>query len=330
MKLAQLTVAALCVGMTLVACQKDKDRTGTKQPVPVTEKADDVIDAFFKANRADNTQTFQFNASDGSVLNGSSGTIVTVQAGALRYSDGTVASGMVTARMVEVQTIAQQALFGFPTQNVWDQTNPNGGGPIETGGSLELTIADQNGTQLTAQGNGVTVAIPTNVFDPNMRIWKGVPSTDQPRDNVWAQNPNEAPTGGEGHSIFNWLGRTRLNIDKLYATCTGTPTPFKVDLPAPFVKTNTEIYVVAQVCGSTGPKAIFALDMYNASPKFWFEHTAAGLPVGLNVDFVAIAKINGVLYYKIENATIVPGHFQHMTGMMPISLPALTALLNSL
>jgi len=336
MKLAHLTMAALCVGMTFVACRKETNLPGTtKQPVPATEKAEDLIGNLFRQVRNQNTQSFSFNTSDGAVLQGEDGTTIVVQAGVLQYTNGTIASGIVTARLIEITGVEDQALMGFPTQNRWSQSNPGGGGPIQTAGAVDLTIVDQSGTQLTAPGSGVTIAIPVDPavgFDPNIRIWTGAPSVDQPRDNVWEQNPNEVPQGGGEMSYkWNWMGRPKLNCDKLNNSCPGATTPFKVDLPAPFVRSNTEIFVVAQLCGSTGPKAVFSLDMYNASPKYWYEHTAAGLTIGTNVDFVAIATDNtGQLYYKIENANIVPGHFQHMTGMTPISLPALTAILAAL
>jgi hypothetical protein len=338
MKLAQLTVAALFVGMTFVACEKDtKLPATTKNPVPAagTEKAEDLIGNLFRQVRAQNTQIFQFNAGEKYSFTGAKGTSIIIQPGVLRYADGTIATGIVTARLIEIQGVEDQALMGYPTQNAWSQSNPEGGGAIQTAGAVDFTVTDQNGVQLTAPGSGVTIGInvdPSVGFDPDMRVWTGVPSIDQPRDNVWAQNPNEVPQGGgETQYKWNWMGRPRLNCDKLNNSCPGPTTPFKVDLPAPFVKANTEIYVVAQLCGSTGPKAVFALDMYSASPKYWYEHTAAGLTVGTNVDFVAIATDNtGQLYYKIENATIVPGHFQHMNGMMPISLAGLTAILAAL
>jgi hypothetical protein len=339
MKLTQLTVAALFVGMTFVACEKDtKLPATTKKPVTATEneKADDPISNLFRQTQAQNTQAFQFNASDGEVFHADGGTTITVQPGALTYPDGTPATGMVTGRLIEVLTPGAMMTMGFPTQNAWSQANPGGGGPIQTAGAVQLTITDQTGVQLTAAGNGVTIGLdvdPAVGFDPNMRVWRGVPSIDQPRDNVWAENANEAPEGNEQEYRMNWMGRNRLNCDALNASCPGPTTPFRVDLPAPYVRSNTEIYVLAQLCnsGGNGQRAVFALDMYNPSPKYWYEHTAAGLTIGVNVYFVAVAVINGQMFYKIENATIVPNHFQHMNGMMPIgSAAALAAIVDAL
>lgn len=332
MKLIQLSVAALCISVMFVACRKDNELTGTNKQTLSTEKADeDVIAQFFAENQAAATQIFKMNADQGGEFMSDEGTLVFVAPGALTLMDGTPVSGAVVGEIVTVNSTADNVMMGFPTQNVWNDQNPDGGAPIATAGSVQLTFKTQDGEQLTAAGGGVRIGLPVNAdqgFDPEMRVWEGVPSTDQPRDNVWEEQP-EQPEHVNGYYLFNWEGRQRLNIDKLY-TCPGTPTPFRVDIAGPFNKNNTEVYVVAQVCGSPGPKAVFSLDMYNPSPIWWTEHTAAGIPIGTNVYFVAIAKIGGNLLYKIENATIVPNHFQHMSGMAVTTPAALAAALNAL
>ncbi|ASS48020.1 MAG: hypothetical protein A3D31_00985 [Candidatus Fluviicola riflensis] len=318
-----------------VACQKENKLSELNQQSSKIEKAEgnDPMGEFFTKNRMKNTQVFHLNAADGGEFTGEKGTVVTVQGGVLQTLDGAIYDGDVVATLLEVRSTADAALFGFPTQTVWNAATMTGGEFLETAGSLELKMTTSDGEQLTAPGNGVTIGIPIDPavgFNPAMTLWEGVPAPDQPRTNVWreAQGGNFEENGPL--YLFNWEGRPRCNVDKLNNGCGGPTTPFKVDLPGGFNNTNTEIYIVAQICGSTGPKTVFSLDVYNPSPIWWTEHTSAGIAVGTNVDFVAIANIGGTTYYKIENATIVPGHFQHMTGMTPISMPALTALLNAL
>ena len=335
MRLKQLSVAMLCIGMMTVACQKENKLSELNQQSAKIEKegGKNPMEAFFIKNRIKSTQKFNLNAGDGGVFTGQKGTVVTVQGGVLQMPDGTIYTGDVIASLLEVRSIADEALFGFPTQTVWNGASMSGGEFLETAGSVELRITTPDGVELTAPGNGVTIGIPIDPaigFNPAMTLWEGVPAPDQPRTNVWKGIQGGNLEQNSQLYLFNWEGRPRCNIDGLNSGCGGPTTPFKVDLPAGYNNTNTEVYIVAQICGSTGPKTVFSLDVYNSSPIWWSEHTTAGIAVGTNVDFVAIANIGGTTYYKIENATIVPSHFQHMTGMTPISMPALTALLNAL
>jgi hypothetical protein len=335
MRLKQLSVAMLCIGMMTVACQKENKLSELNQQSAKIEKegGKNPIEAFFNKNRLKGIQKFNLNANQGGVFTGLKGTVVTVQGGVLQMPDGTIYNGDVIASLLEVRSTADAALFGFPTQTVWNEANMSGGEFLETAGSLELRITTPDGVELRAPGNGVTIGIPIDPaigFNPAMTLWEGAAEPNLPGANVWKgiQGGNLEQNGQL--YLFNWEGRPRCNIDGLNNGCGGPTTPFKVDLPAGYNITNTEVFIVAQICGSTGPKTVFSLDVYNASPIWWSEHTTAGIAIGTNVDFVAIANIGGTTYYKIENATIVPGHFQHMTGMTPISMPALTALLNAL
>ena len=333
MKLRHLSAAALCIGMMLVACQKDKDSSGTRKQTASTEKAsDDPMANLFRDFRNKYTQTFQFEGKQGIEFTGNEGTVITVRPGGLTRLDGSVYHGPVVASLFEIQDYSSIALGGFPTQSLWNEQNPEGGAPISTAGAVVLEMETPDGEQLTSEGNNVTIAIPVEEgeeFNPDMKIWEGEPSVEQPRDNSWKELEEVPENIGNQYYLFNWEGRDRLNVDCLYS-CPGTPTPFKVDLPAGFNKTNTEIYVLAHLCPSTGRKAVFSLDVYNPAPIWWTEHTAAGLPVGTVVDFVAIANIGGVTFFKVETATIVPGHFQHMSGMTPTPISVMTGILNSL
>lgn len=320
--------------MMFAACKKEQTLSGANNQSVLKAKPGDAIDAFFRQNREANTQTFQFDAKQGKEFTGEKGTIVNVRSGALRHLDGTPVYGPVVAKLLEVESAADALEYGFPTQSVWDEESQTGGAPIETAGSLELKIETPEGEPLTAEGDGVTIAVPADEIDPDMKVWEGTPSPDQPRDNNWKEQPDEEVGHiehlGQQYYLINWEGRDRLNIDKLFS-CPGAPTPFKVDLPSGFDKHNTEVYVLAEVCDNPGVKSVFSLDVYNPSPIWWSEHTPGGIPAGTNVYFVAVANVSGTLYYKIESATITgPSHFQHMTGMAPTTLSALTAAINAL
>jgi len=334
MKLAHLTVAAACIGMVFVSCQKDKDLVTTGKHQTSTEKSeDDVIAQMFRDNLAKMTEVHKFEAEQGGEWVTSEGAIITVHGGTLTHQDGTPASGTVIAKFALINSTADAALTGFGTQSVWNPDTESGSDLLQTGGSFALSIETPDGEQLTAEGDNVTIAVPA---DPEvgvvegMTVWEGTPSADQPRDNNWEEQPNEHPINiGQQYYLVEWEGRQRLNIDKLFQCSSAAPVPFRVDLPAGYNNTNSEVYFIAAVCNQPGPKAVFCMDVYNALPPWWSEH-GIGAPNGTVGTFVAIAKISGG--YRVGSVPAVitgPLHWSHITSMSPITAAALPGYLNS-
>jgi hypothetical protein len=163
MRLAQLTVAALIVGTTFVACRKDTNLPGAKnQSVTSTEKADgnSVSDLFNRYNKS-NTRSFTLNGGEGGQIETPEGIIVNVEGGSLLRPDGTVETGTVIIRVKPILTIAAAAASGTPTQS--SPSQEGGGGPIVTGGAVNVDITNQAGQQLTSDNGGVTVEIPAEI-----------------------------------------------------------------------------------------------------------------------------------------------------------------------
>ncbi len=336
MKLAHLTVAALFVGMTFVACEKDSKPFATsKKPVPAaeTEKADDPISNLFRSYVNQNTVSAQFNASDGGELVNSEGNVsVTIAAGSLTRLDGSPETGQVTISMFVANRLADNALGGLPTQSAFGTQQGQGGGII-TAGSMRIEMFNAQGQPLQAQNGGVVVSVATQEFNPQMSLWIGTPSVNQPRDNVWVRVSDPLTPGANGQSYnFNWSRNANYNID-MQNLCPGlqlTDHKVTISASAAFNRTNTQIYVVLEPCTQQGQKIIFSLDMYNASPRWWFANPNAKLPIGYQVTYVAITSYNNQLYYGNATTIVTPNMTTNIPVMLPTTLAALTAYLNSL
>jgi hypothetical protein len=336
MKLSQLAVAALFVGMTFVACEKDKKlSTLTKKPVPAAEneKADDPISKLFRSYMAQNTISSQFNALAGGELVSPTGNVsVTIAGSALTRPDGSLETGQVTIRMFVANRLADNALAGLPTQSAFGTMQGLGGG-IVTAGSMSIEMFNAQGEALQALDGGVVVSVATSDFNPDMTMWRGVASVNQPRDNVWERVPIPVTPGPGGQSYnFNWDRNGKYNID-MFNDCPGvqfTDHRVTISATAAFNQSNTQVYVVLEPCNPQGQKIIFSLDMYNASPRWWYTNPNADLPLGYQVTYVAITSYNGQLFYGNATTIVTPSMTTNIPVMMPTTLAALTAYLNSL
>lgn len=335
MKLAQLTVAALFVGMTFVACEKDKLHATTKKPVTATEteKADDPISTLFRSYVTQNTVSTQFNALDGGELVNPDGNVtVSIGASALTRPDGTLETGQVTISMFVADQLADNALGGMPTQSAFGSQQDFGGG-IVTAGSMRIEMFNALGQPLQSLDGGVVVNVATDQFNPQMTLWIGTASVNQPRDNVWESAPDPVTPGANGQSYnFNWSRNATYNID-MRNLCPGlqlTDHKVTISASAAFNRTNTQIYVVLEPCTQQGQKIIFSLDMYNAAPRWWFANPNAKLPIGYQVTYVAITNYNNQLFYGNATTIVTPNMTTNIPVMMPTTLAALIAYLNSL
>lgn len=336
MKLAQLTVAALFVGMTFVACEKDKKLPATSQkPLPAagTEKADDPISNLFRSYVTQNTVSAQFNALDGGELVNPDGNVtVSISGSALTRMDGTLETGQVTISMFVADQLADNALGGMPTQSAFGSQQDFGGG-IVTAGSMRIEMFNMEGEPLQSLNGGVVVSVATQEFNPQMTLWIGTASVNQPRDNVWVNTPIPVTQGANGQSYnFNWDRNANYNID-MRNLCPGlqlTDHRVTISASAAFNRTNTQVYVVLEPCTQQGQKIIFSLDMYNASPRWWFANPNAQLPIGYQVTYVAITSYNNQLFYGNATTIVTPSMTTNIPVMMPTTLAALTAYLNSL
>lgn len=336
MRLTHLTVAALFVGMTFVACEKESRLPSTSKkgvPAAETEKADDPISALFRDYTAQNTVSAQFNALDGGELTSSAGNVtVTVAGSSLTRLDGSLETGQVTISMFVANQLADNALGGMPTQSAFGTQQGLGGG-IVTAGSMRIEMFNAQGEPLQAQNGGVNVSVATQDFNSEMTLWRGVPSVNQSRDNVWVRIPNPVTPGVNGQSYnFGWDRNATYNID-MPNLCPGlqlTDHRVTISASAAFNRSNTQIYVVLEPCTQQGQKIIFSLDMYNASPRWWFANPNAKLPIGYQVTYVAITSYNGQLYYGNATTIVTPNMTTNIPVMMPTTMTALMAYLNSL
>jgi hypothetical protein len=328
MRIARFTVAALCIGITMAACQKDADRTGKAKPQNnFTEKADDPISLLFRAYREQNTETTQFNGLQGTEFVAADGTTITVEGSALTRPDGSVETGTVTLSYFGINDVADQALGGAPTQSRWREgagSDRPSGGPIVTAGAMEIKMFNQQGQPLTSQGDGVKVDVPVDPqtgFDDDMSLWDGVPSPNQPRDNVWDETTDPVDPGDNGDTYsFRWERNGQLNLDKI-RNCPGQLTNYRVFMPNMFNRSNTEIYAIVPTCYDPNvPNMVISLDLYNASPKFWAANPGANLVVGTTVTFVSISSIGGQYYYGSNTVTVTPGMTVSITNSVATPL----------
>ena len=270
---------------------------------------------------------------DGGELISSDGNVtVSIGGSALTRPDGTLETGQVTISMFVADQLADNALGGMPTQSAFGSEQDFGGG-IVTAGSMRIEMFNAQGEPLQSLDGGVVVNVATDQFNPDIKLWTGRASVNQPRDNLLESSPNPVTPGANGQSYnFNWDRNANYNID-MRNLCPGlqlTDHQVTISASAAFNRTNTQIYVVLEPCTQQGQKIIFSLDMYNATPRWWFANPNAKLPIGYQVTYVAITSYNNQLYYGNATTIVTPNMTTNIPVMMPTTMAALTAYLNSL
>jgi len=162
MKTKHILIISLLVTALIAGCKKDNPGGPTPNPNQT------VFQQLVANNIANATQTFSVNAATGGQVMGNKGTQLIFEPNAFRHLDGSLVTGSVSVKLVEVLSIGDM---------IWlnKQTVGNDNGTLKllrSGGELGLKV-EQNGNRLRIAPGGLVAKVPTDTGDPNMDLFSG-------------------------------------------------------------------------------------------------------------------------------------------------------------
>jgi hypothetical protein len=340
MKLTHVTAAAVCIGMMLVACQKDKAISGihtNKQLKSGPEQGEDVMAAFFADNRAHNTEFFKVFPSKGGDFVTEEGTQLHVDPNVLRNADGSEINGWVTIAVLDNYTRGEAAMNNMPAEAAMNPDQDDNG-MLATAGSFDFDFKTEDGGDVINPEGGVSVQAPAENFgdpvpDPEMKLWDAGQSADQDRDITWEEN-GETPEIVGGNYKFNieapW---NQINLDKRL-NGTGPYTQLTVDLPAAYNQNNAEVFVFfSNATTPTAPRQFASMDVYDFTNQWWGEHLGY-VNVGDQIYIVGVGVLNNTLHAEVKPVTVSVnsawGDHEVLTNLTPTNTLALKNTINNL
>lgn len=337
MKLTHVIGATLCIGMILVACQKEQFLSGNEK-TPAQEKAEgqsdqDVMAKFFDQNRKEDRQYFKIRADKGGEITAESGTKLIIEPNQLRNADGSEIAGYVTVSVLEVYDRDEKVLDNFTTDAAF---NPNQENQILTSAAtFDVDMKTENGGDvITANNEGIEVNIPTeNAGGPDneMVVWKGEESADQPRDNAWEENGEPLEIVGDHYRLHLAAPWYPINLDKRLMNWANA-IHLRVGLPAGYTSANAEVFVVFDGFAY----AIASMDVFDPLTNLWGEHLGLvdpGTPI--HIVSVGVDPVTGGLVSNIKAVVTSVNNpngddLEIIPTMTPTTTAALTAAINAL
>lgn len=327
-KLSYAATAALCVGMTLASCQKQK-------PSPTSDQlkaSDENIETFFEENRTAQTLTYSVNPQNGAILNTPDGSRLVIEAGAIRSMSGGPISGNVIVRINDIYTRWEMLANNQPSETPLTEATTEGG-PLSTGGSYNISIKTTSGASVTIPNGGVKIITSGDItggFNSGMTLWNGTQSPDQTRDNVWIASATTLQMNDPDYSfpINNPVSRINIDIPEIPLGKSGADHLIpKVYLPASFNTDNTEIFVSAD-----GKNFLMtSLDSYvsSSSGNYWTDN-AGYFTEGETGNIIVVSRQGGVLKANITSFTAAPNQSITISSISPISLTNLKNAIETL
>lgn len=287
----------------------------------------------FEDNRYDAIQEFTIDAATGGVITGSQGTQVTFAPNSFGIG-GVAVTGNVSVQLVEIYDKASMVLKDKSTLGM----RPNGDKEtLKSAGEFFIDAAQGgNELELLEMANVNSRPVDFSDLDGGMKIFRA--GDDLNGDEDWEEadedgdgkNDDANVRDGQGADgefatytydigTFGWT-----NLDRWYSYA-GAKTDIFIDVPEGFDADNCAVYLSYD----GEPTALASMDVYNTTLEMFTEHYGL-IPVGLEVHIIMVAEIDGQLHYAIQGTTIVDEHVEVITGLTPISQPALETLINGL
>ena len=279
----------------LFSCEKSDDNNNTVINDIATAEEFQAI----KDNALDNqTQTFQFDASDGNIaLTTDNGAQIYMNTNCLTL-DGNPVTGTIDLEYVELFEKGKMLTTNKPTMGVL----PNGDKALLISGGEFFMEATQNGSVLETNCN-IQLNIPTSLTggdDPAMTLWEG--AIDENDNLAWTEN--EDNIGQEGvfldgtlynvfFASFGWNNVDRFRNDP------DPKTTILVGVPTGYDNLNSNIYL-SYDGEDTG---LANLDTYDSGTGLFTEHYGQ-LPIGLECQIIFATADNGNWRYAIKSVTI--------------------------
>lgn len=287
-----LSITALTL-ITSCVSKDDNPDYFIGQPVPTSAE----FDAIRQSAMDDNTQHFQFDASDGFVtLMTSNGVEISINTGCLTQN-GNPVTGPIDLEYVEIFEKGNMLVTNKPTMG----RLPNGNKTlIITGGEFFLE-ATSNGLPLDANC-GLSLLVPsalTGGFDPAMTLWNG--EIDEDGNLTWDEvepgtNGGVFNESGEYYAALQGFGWS--NIDRFYSD-PRPKTQMLVKAPQGYNFDNSAVYLSYDGEDS----GLANLDTFDNTFGAFSEHYGQ-IPIGLECHIIFLTTVDGVWNYAIKSVTI--------------------------
>ncbi len=299
------TMYSILAAILLVtACKKD-DNT----PAPISNPSQPIVNPLrqvFAQNVTNATQQFTVNASSGGFVTGTDGVSASFAPNAFRMQNGSTVTGDVQITLVEALEVGDMLWLNKQTLG-----NDNGQmRPLVSGGQFFLN-ATQSGQQLRLAPGATFVNVPTTSFDdPNMAVFSGTVDGDgiatwDPWDNNPLQNVGDSTGYNFPNDSLGWV-----NCDYFMG---GSPlTGVQVTCPVGHTNDNTFVWIVFTAQNSMTGISVGSTNVFSTGSYYQ-------LPVGMNVQVVALSKINDVYSSSFTSAVVTQGMNLSIT-LQPTSL----------
>lgn len=276
----------------------------------------------------DLTQTFQFNAEDGSVSFTSDKGVDIYLNGSCLTLNGNVVTGQVDLEFIELFDKGTMLITNKPTMGIL----PNGDKALLISGGEFFIEATQNGVALETTCN-IQMGIPSSLtggIDNDMILWNG--TIDEDGNLAWEENDRDGANGqggvfAEGNQYYAFLDDFGWsNVDRFY----NDPRPkttILVDVPEGYDNTNCSVFL-SYDGEDTG---LANLDTYDAGTGLFSEHYGQ-IPIGLECHVIFVTEEDNNWKYAIKSATIAENDVITITdGETSIVTEAqLTTIINGL
>ena len=274
------------------------------------------------------TQSFQFNAEDGSVnFTSDKGVEIYINGGCLT-KNGVAVTGAVELEFVELFDKGNMLTTNKPTMGIL----PSGDKALLISGGEFFVQATQNGVALETNC-GFQMNIPADLTggaDNAMILWNGI--IDAEGELAWAEEKRDGANGQGGvfaegnqyYGFFQSFGWS--NVDRFYNDAR-PKTTILVAVPTGYDNTNSSVYLSYD---GEAP-ALARLDTYDAQTGLFSEHYGQ-IPIGLECHVIFATEDGGDWKYAIKAVTIVAnGVITFTEGETSVATEAqLTTIINNL
>lgn len=298
----------LLTAIVFTSCTKNDTNGDDNDCDSLDNDCDGIIDNSdaFSALRenalADLTQTFQFNADDGSTtFTSDNGVQVTINGNCLT-ENGNAVTGQVDVEYVELFDKASMLVTNKPTMG----TLPSGDKALLISGGEFLINATQNGIALdtTCEIQLIIPSALTGGPDNDMLLWRG--SIDDEDNLTWDEVEDDDTTAqgrgvfAEGNNYYAFIGDFGWsNVDRFYND-PRAKTTILVAVPEGYDNTNSSVYL-----SYDGEDAGLAnLDTYDADSGLFSEHYGQ-IPIGLECHVIFVTEEANDWKYAVQSTTIV-------------------------
>ncbi|ALJ05270.1 hypothetical protein APS56_09110 [Pseudalgibacter alginicilyticus] len=293
--LKHLLGTLLLTTLIFTSCEKDDDND-----IIIRATAED-FNNLKDAALEDLTQTFQFDAADGSVnLTSENGVEIYINTNCLTLN-GNAITGTIDLEFVEIFEKGNMLTTNKPTMGIM----PNGDKALLLTGGEFFVEATKDGEALETNC-GFQMFIPADLtggVDNEMILWNGI--IDEDGNLVWEEEKRDGAQGeggvfAEGNNYYGFFQSFGWsNVDRFYND-PRDKTTILVGVPEGYDNTNSSVYI-SYDGEETG---LAQLDTYDPATGLFSEHYGQ-IPIGLECHIIFATEENDNWKYAIKEVTIV-------------------------